>query len=285
MALKKYLPKPRWLRIKLPTQKDFGQTRKLLRDLNLNTVCQSARCPNIFECFCKHTATFLILGKYCTRSCTFCNIEHKDPEPVDAKEPERIAEAVKRLGLKYVVITSVTRDDLLDGGALHFARVINLLKENPELKVEVLIPDFQGSKEALSLVLAAKPYVLNHNLETVPSLYPKVRPQADYKRSLQVLKWSKELAQGEVITKSGLMLGLGEEEREVLQVLEDLKAVNCDWVTLGQYLQPSKKHFPVQEYVSLEKFKYYQEKGESLGLKVFAGPLVRSSYNAEVLNK
>lgn len=284
MHSKKYLPKPKWLRIKLPTQKDFGQTRNLLKELNLNTVCQGARCPNIFECFSQKKATFLILGKYCTRNCTFCNIEHKLPEPVDENEPIRIAKAVEKLGLKYVVITSVTRDDLEDGGAEHFAKTIRVLKNTTQVRIEVLIPDFKGSKQALEKVLTTYPHVLNHNLETVPSLYAKVRPQADYERSLRVLKWSKEFAGDKIITKSGLMLGLGEKEAEVLEVFKDLKRVGCDWLTLGQYLMPSKKHYSVQEYVSLEKFEFYKNKGKEFGLKVFAGPLVRSSYHADRLN-
>lgn len=283
MPSEKYLRKPKWLRIKLPTKKDFGQTRNLLKELNLNTVCQGASCPNIFECFSQKKATFLILGKYCTRNCTFCNIEHNIPEPVDKDEPERIAKAVQELGLKYVVITSVTRDDLEDGGAEQFARTILTLKKT-SVKIEVLIPDFGGSKEALKKVLATYPNVLNHNLETVPSLYAKVRPQASYERSLKILEWSKEFAGNRIITKSGLMLGLGEKEEEVLEVFKDLKEIGCDWLTLGQYLMPSKKHYPVQEYVSLEKFEFYKSKGKEIGLKVFAGPLVRSSYHADKLN-
>ncbi|WP_456325576.1 lipoyl synthase [Desulfonauticus submarinus] len=279
MSSTRYLRKPEWLKVKLPTSKCFSQTRKLLADLNLNTVCQGARCPNIFECFSKKTATFLILGKFCTRNCAFCNIEHNKPEPVDLEEPVRVVEAVKRLQLEYVVITSVTRDDLPDGGASQFKKVIELLKQNLNVRVEVLIPDFKGSYEALKIVLDAKPNVLNHNVETVPSLYRKIRPQADFEQSLLLLKRTKNY-NSQIKTKSGLMLGLGETKTEVIEVLEKLVEVRCDLVTLGQYLQPSRNHYPVKRYVHPDEFLEFKQIGEQMGLKVFSGPFVRSSYHA-----
>ncbi|MDQ7031330.1 MAG: lipoyl synthase [Desulfonauticus sp.] len=282
MSSKQYLRKPEWLKVKLPTKVEFSNTKKVLTSLNLNTVCQSARCPNIFECFSKKTATFLILGKFCTRNCAFCKIEHFAPEPVDRDEPFRILEAVKRLDLKYVVITSVTRDDLEDGGASQFQKVISLLKQHLSLKVEVLTPDFRGDFRSLEKVISSGPYVFNHNLETISRLYPKIRPQANYKQSLDVLEQAKKMDKS-ILTKSGLMLGLGENKDEVKQTLEDLKKAGCDWITLGQYLQPTRYHFPVQRYVHPDEFEELKEFGQTLGLQVFAGPLVRSSYHAAEL--
>ncbi len=255
--------------------------KKLLRKARLNTVCEESRCPNISECFGNRTATFMILGDRCTRGCTFCNVKRKHPLPVDESESYRLLEAVKALGLKYVVITSVTRDDLPDGGAEHFARCIRVLKENlGSVKVEVLIPDFRGRKEALETVLEAGPDVLNHNVETVPRLYPRVRIGAKYERSLKILEWSKEIAPG-VPTKSALILGFGERIEEVINVLKDLRKVGCDFLTVGQYYAPSLKHHPVVKYYSEEEFKEIENIAYSLGFRFVAcGPNVRSSYRA-----
>jgi len=263
-------------------------------------VCESARCPNIGECFSKPTATFMILGDVCTRGCGFCAVEKTStfsPSPlwgeggvrgkalpVDTDEPQNIALTAKELGLRHVVITSVTRDDLADGGATQFALTIKAVKDTiPTISIEVLTPDFKGDKRALKIVLDARPDIFNHNIETVPSLYPEVRPQADYKQSLRVLEMAKAI-NGEIITKSGLMVGLGETKDEVKSVLKDLLNSGCDAVTIGQYLRPSSKNLEVQEYISLEVFKEYEEYGKDIGLKhVYSGPFVRSSYNAELL--
>ncbi len=266
---------PNFLVKRTPKQENIRKIRSLIDDYRIHTVCESAKCPNIGECFSKNTLTFMILGDVCTRNCRFCGVEKGTPLPPDPEEPERIAEAVKRLELDYVVITSVTRDDLPDGAASQFAAVITKLHP---LKVEVLIPDFLGSKEALKTVLDANPYVLNHNVETVSRLYAKIRPQANYNRSLNVLKTAKN---GELYTKSGLMVGLGETKDEVISVLRDLRSVECDIVTIGQYLPPSKAHLKVERYVLPEEFKEYREIGKKLGfLEVFSGPFVRSSYQA-----
>jgi len=280
--------KPVWLRRKLPDPETLGKMRSLLRRHGLHTVCEGALCPNQGECFGRGTATFLILGSTCTRSCTFCAIPTQERPPApDPGEPERIARASRELGLKYVVVTSVTRDDLADGGAAHFASTVLALKlMNPEMTIEILIPDFQGSVQALRMVLESDPDILNHNLETVPRLYPKVRPQADYGRSLQLLKEVKEM-EPEKVTKSGLMLGLGEERNEILQVMADLRSVSCDLLTLGQYLQPSGKHHPVVRFVPPEEFEDLRKVGEEMGFQaVFSAPLVRSSFHAaEVFEK
>ncbi len=274
--------KPVWLRRKLPDPQSLGRMRALLRGHGLNTVCEGALCPNQGECFGRGTATFLILGRTCTRNCTFCAIPSEDrpPQP-DPEEPERVARAAAELGLRHVVITSVTRDDLEDGGASHFARTVAALRRNnPKIVVEILIPDFQGSLPALRTVLESDPDVLNHNLETVPRLYPEVRPQAVYSRSLELLRRVKDI-QRERITKSGLMLGLGEEVEEVLQVLGELRRAGCDLLTLGQYLRPSGKHHPVVRYVPPEEFEELRVKGEEMGFRaVFSAPLVRSSFHA-----
>jgi lipoic acid synthetase len=280
--------KPVWLRRKLPDPETLTKMRGLLRRHGLHTVCEGALCPNQGECFGQGTATFLILGKTCTRNCTFCAIptEERPPAP-DPAEPERIARASAELGLRYVVVTSVTRDDLEDGGAAAFAATVRALKRmNSEIKVEILIPDFQGSAEALRIVLESAPHILNHNLETVPRLYPEVRPQADYGRSLQLLARAKELDPGQT-TKSGLMLGLGEEGNEILRVMRDLREVSCDLLTLGQYLQPSGRHHPVVRFVPPEEFEDFQKAGEKLGFQaVFSAPLVRSSFHAaEIFEK
>ena len=274
--------KPEWLRRQLPDPEALGKMRSLLQRHGLNTVCQGALCPNQGECFGRGTATFLILGKTCTRNCTFCAIptEERPPAP-DPDEPRRIAQAAAELGLKHVVITSVTRDDLEDGGAAHFARTVEALKESRgEVIIEILIPDFQGSVEALKTVMDSGPNILNHNLETVPRLYPQVRPQAVYSRSIELLRSAKALAPNR-ITKSGLMLGLGEEKGEILRVMVDLREVSCDFLTLGQYLRPSGKHHPVVRYVTPEEFEELRVEGEKMGFKaVFSAPLVRSSFHA-----
>jgi lipoic acid synthetase len=261
--------------------------RNLLQRHGLNTVCQGALCPNQGECFGQGTATFLILGKTCTRNCTFCAIPTEDRPPApDPDEARRIARASAELGLKHVVITSVTRDDLEDGGALHFAATVRALREiNPGIIVEVLIPDFRGSAEALEKVMDSRPDILNHNLETVPRLYPEVRPQAVYSRSIELLRSAKAMAPDK-FTKSGLMLGLGEEKDEVRRAMADLRDASCDLLTLGQYLRPSGKHHPVARYVTPDEFEELRLEGEKMGFKgVFSAPLVRSSFHAAEIFK
>lgn len=276
-----YKPKPEWIKIKSQDKEKIDEVTALLRRLSLHTVCEEAACPNLMECFCNKTATFMILGKNCTRNCTFCNVEKNIPQCVDEQEPYNIAKAVKELGLKHVVITSVTRDDLPDGGADQFYKVIKHIKaESTNVVIEVLIPDFQGNEDSIAHVVEANPEIINHNIETVPSLYPEVRPQAIYERSLRVLRKVKEISH-HIYTKSGIMLGLGEKKEEVEAVLRDLRSICCDFVTLGQYLAPSKKHHPVVEYIHPDVFKDYEELCYSLGFKhVASGPLVRSSYHA-----
>ena len=273
---------PRWLKVPLPAGKNFGEIRALVQQKNLHTVCQSAHCPNIGECWNNRTATFMILGDTCTRHCRFCAVKSGVPGELDCNEPERVAEAVKTLSLKYAVITSVTRDDLEDGGAEIFAETIQCIHHSvPGCRVEVLIPDFSGDADALGKVISAQPEVLNHNLETVPRLYAEARPEADYQRSLQLLQRAK--AHG-MVTKTGLMLGLGEQEEEVLQVMHDLHSVKCDFLTLGQYLQPSSAHMPIARYVTPEEFDQLRDVGLEMGFAhVESGPLVRSSYHAASL--
>ena len=274
--------KPLWLRRKIPDQEALQKMRGLLQRYGLNTVCESALCPNRGECFHRGTATFLILGRTCTRSCTFCAIpsEERPPAP-DPEEPQRIAQAASELRLTHVVVTSVTRDDLEDGGASHFAKTVRAVKKTEStVVVEVLIPDFQGSFESLKIVADSGPDIINHNLETVPRLYPEVRPQADYRRSLHLLKTVKEIVPKRA-TKSGLMLGLGEQRNEVLEVMNDLRNISCDLLTLGQYLQPSGRHHPVVRYIPPEEFEELHSAGEKMGFKgVFSAPLVRSSFHA-----
>jgi lipoic acid synthetase len=275
--------KPDWLRVKAPQWERVGQVKDILRDLGLNTVCEEASCPNIGECFHAGTATFLIMGPACTRACPYCDIDfEKKPKPLDATEPERLAEAVRRMNLNHVVITSVNRDDLPDGGASQFVGCIEAVRRlSPKTTIEVLIPDLCGNWEALNTILQAQPEVLNHNSETVPRLYRRVRPQGDYQRSLELLKRSRQLSPG-VYTKSGIMVGLGETDAEVRAVMQDLRTVNCDILTIGQYLQPSPKHLPVVDFISPEQFEAWKTYGESLGfLQVVATPLTRSSYHAE----
>jgi len=277
-------PKPEWLRRRFSFKSSVTEINDLLLDLNLHTVCQEAHCPNQSECFGNHTATFMLLGDHCSRDCTFCAVTHGVMEPPDPEEPKRVAEAVSRLDLKYVVLTSVTRDDLADGGASHFAATIKTIRSvASDILVEVLVPDFQGSSQSLATVLAAQPAVLNHNLETVPRLYPAVRPQADYQRSLRLLKEVKRLYP-EATTKSGLMVGLGERQEEVSSLLRDLRKAYCDLVTIGQYLRPSRDHHPVVDYIHPELFQANQKEAEELGFSgVASGPYVRSSYKAEKL--
>jgi len=279
--------KPEWLRIRYRKNKESEDVVSLLNRLSLHTVCQEAMCPNIFECFGKKTATFMILGKTCTRNCTFCNVHKGEPEVLDVREPDNIAQAVTELGLKYIVITSVTRDDLPDGGASHFVQTIEKLHGlSTEILIEVLIPDFKGDYDALARVVNSRPDVLNHNMETVPRLYPEVRPMANYNRSLAVLKKSYEINPN-ILTKSGIMLGLGEKEVEVLQVLQDIRETGCSMVTIGQYLAPSALHHPIVEYIHPYQFSVYEEKAYKMGFKgVASAPLVRSSHKAkELYNK
>jgi lipoic acid synthetase len=275
---------PPWLRTPLPCDKGFASTSHLLKDLRLNTVCQSARCPNTWECFSKSVATFLVMGRECTRNCAFCNITPGAQQPLDADEPARVAEGAARLGLKHVVITSVTRDDLPDGGAAHFAECIRLVRARlPQCTVEVLIPDFQGDAAALETVLGAMPDVLNHNMETVPRLYGTIRPQANYQQSLTLLRRTAQDGRG-IPAKSGLMVGLGETDEELRATLRDLAETGCTMITVGQYMRPSLKHPPVERYMPPAEFDALAEYGRSLGVpKMFCAPLVRSSYHAAEL--
>lgn len=278
------LAKPGWLRKKLPTGPEFEQIRSLLKEGNLHTVCQEARCPNQWECFSCRTATFLIMGPRCTRNCRFCAVDHGPLEAPDPEEPARVAEAALKLGLLHVVVTSVTRDDLPDGGASFFAQTITRIRErSPQSRVEVLIPDFQGDGEALRKVIEAGPDVLNHNIETVPRLYPFVRPGADYRRSLTLLRQAKDCNPARV-TKSGLMLGLGERAEEIRQTFRDLLDAGCSMLTLGQYLQPTPDHLAVERYVPPEEFELWRDEALRSGFaRVASGPFVRSSYHAETL--
>ncbi len=275
--------KPQWLRVKAPQWERVGNVKEILRDLALNTVCEEASCPNIGECFNAGTATFLIMGPACTRACPYCDIDfEKKPQPLDPTEPERLAQAVQRLKLNHVVITSVNRDDLSDGGASQFVECIQAVRcAMPDTTIEVLIPDLCGNWQALEIILAARPEVLNHNTETVKRLYRKVRPQGKYDRTLELLQRSRFLAPG-VYTKSGIMVGLGETDAEIREAMQDLRAVGCDILTVGQYLQPTQKHLNVENFVPPEQFDAWTKFGESLGfLQVVASPLTRSSYHAE----
>jgi lipoic acid synthetase len=277
---------PEWLRIKLPTSESFAQTRNLLGELKLHTVCESAKCPNHWECWAKGTATFMIAGDRCTRACGFCAVATAKPLPLEADEPLRVAEATRRMKLKHVVITAVARDDIADGGAEHFRQTIEKVRElNPKTVIEVLVPDFQDSDASIEMVLAANPEIFNHNLETVRRLTPEVRHRATYDRSLSVLKKVKDRRGKTIFTKSGLMLGLGEREEEVLTAMADLRAAGCDILTLGQYLQPTLKHLAMVEFISPEKFAEYKVRAEAMGfVHVASGPLVRSSYHADEFN-
>ncbi|MBU0972220.1 MAG: lipoyl synthase [Proteobacteria bacterium] len=291
--------KPAWLKKRLPLGNDYQRVKNILSDARLSSVCQAANCPNMFECFSKNTSTFMILGSECTRHCRFCNVTAGAPLPLDPDEPVRVARTAHQLGLTYVVVTSVTRDDLPDGGAAHFAAVIAAIKtgqatpgdwkkteekkRDPVARVEVLIPDFQGDIKALEIVVRAKPDVINHNIETVASLYEKVRPEAQYLRSLDLLKNAKALDPA-IPVKSGIMVGLGETTAQVIQTLEDLFNHGCDIVTIGQYLQPTRAHLGVKKYYSPEEFNQLEQAAQTLGFsRVAAGPFVRSSYNAQDL--
>lgn len=276
------LAKPEWIRVKAPVSEGYKNTRDLMRDLKLNTVCEEAACPNIGECWSKKHATVMILGSVCTRACAFCNIATGQPDKLDPHEPENLAAAVGTLGLKHVVITSVDRDDLEDGGANHFARCIQRLRERaPGTTIEVLTPDFRGKEGSLGIVAKARPDVYNHNIETVPRLYRAIRPGARYFHSLMLLQQVK-LIDPTIFTKSGLMVGLGETKEEVLQVMDDLRAADVDFITIGQYLQPTPKHAKVERFVEPEEFKYYERVAKTKGfLMVASSPLTRSSYHAD----
>lgn len=273
--------RPEWLRVPAPKGQNYSDLKQLMRGQSLHTVCEEARCPNIGECWGHKTATFMILGDTCTRSCGFCAIATGRPLGVDWEEPKRVAEAAKEMGLRHAVVTSVNRDELKDGGASIFAATIRWIRRlNPGCKVEVLTPDFKGDVDALRVVMDAKPDIFNHNVETIPRLYRQVRPQAVYQRSLDVLQLAKEMYPG-TRTKSGFMLGLGESEEEVLQVMRDMSAHGIDILTIGQYLRPSFKHLPIQRYATLEEFAAFKKAGKEMGFRhVESGPFVRSSYHA-----
>ena len=274
--------KPEWLKVRFPGGPEYLRLKGLMRERRLHTVCEEARCPNIGECWEAGTATFMILGDTCTRACAFCAVKSGRPLAVDAREPMRVAQAVRRMGVGHAVVTSVNRDDEADGGAAIFAATIRWIRRlSPGTSVEVLIPDFLGDWDALATVMAARPEILNHNTETVPRLYPRVRPRARYERSLELLRRARELAP-DGITKTGVMVGLGETRHELLLVMTDLADAGCDVLTVGQYLRPSVKHAPVERYYRPEEFEELAEEGRRLGLRhVEAGPLVRSSYHAE----
>ena len=277
---------PEWLRLRLPTENTFARTRNLLDDLRLHTVCESAKCPNHWECWSKGTATFMIAGDRCTRACGFCAVSTAKPFALEVDEPRRVAEATRRMQLKHVVITAVARDDLADGGAEHFRQTIEAVRAlNPGIIIEVLVPDFLDNDLSLTAVLSAEPEIFNHNLETVRRLTPSVRSRATYDRSLRVLGKMKERCGERMFTKSGLMLGLGETEAELFTAVEDLRRVNCDILTLGQYLQPTLKHLPVVEFVHPDKFAEYKARAEEMGfVHVASGPMVRSSYHADEIS-
>jgi len=272
--------KPEWLKVKLPTGEPYKRVKAILDEHNLHTVCESAACPNRGECWSKATATFMILGNICTRSCGFCNVITGRPTELDLDEPMRVADAIAKLNLKYAVITSVNRDELKDGGASIWSETISQIRlSSPQTKIEVLIPDFCGNWDALNQVVAVKPDVLNHNIETVERLYRQVRPQGNFERSLELLARAKQAG---LVTKSGMMLGLGEEEDEVLEVMRRWREVGCDLITLGQYMQPTENHLAVAEYVQPRVFEHFRVTGMKMGFaNVFSGPLVRSSYHAD----
>lgn len=272
--------RPDWLKVKLPTGDNYSDVRDLMRKQKLHTVCEEAKCPNIAECWNHRTATFMILGDTCTRSCGFCNVKLGIPSDLDLEEPKRVAESVRELNLRHVVITSVNRDELEDGGASIFSETIRLIRTNmPKTTIEILIPDLKGSESSFEIIMKSPPDILNHNLETVPRLYSVVRPQAKYQRSLDLINWFKNRG---LKTKSGIMVGIGETKDEVLLLMEDLVKAGCDILTIGQYLQPSKIHLPVDRFVSPEEFNLYKIVGLKMGFKVVeSSPLVRSSYHAD----
>ncbi len=274
--------KPSWIKVRLPSNPVFWSTKALVSDLKLHTVCEEAQCPNRWECWSQGTATFMIAGDRCTRACGFCAVKTAKPFALEADEPDRVAEATKRMKLNHVVITAVARDDVQDGGAEHFARTIEAVRrENPGIVIEILVPDFNGKDDALATVMAARPHIFNHNLETVERLTPLVRSRAQYHRSLHVLKRAGEMSEGRVATKSGIMLGLGETETEIFQAMDDLREAGVTVLTMGQYLRPSEKHLPVVEYVHPDRFAFLKELAERKGFRhVASGPLVRSSYHA-----
>ena len=289
MTTTEFKPRPRlpeWLRLKLPTSNTFSHTRSLLDELKLHTVCESAKCPNHWECWSKGTATFMIAGDRCTRACGFCAVSTAKPFPLETDEPLRVAEATRRMRLKHVVITAVARDDIADGGAEHFRQTIETVRQlNPNTVIEVLVPDFQDDDASIDKVLTANPQIFNHNLETVRRLTPSVRHRATYDRSLSVLKKVKDKRGNTIHTKSGMMLGLGETENEVVVAMEDLRAAGCDILTLGQYLQPTVKHLPVVEFVPPAQFDALGRVARSMGfVHVASGPMVRSSYHADEFN-
>lgn len=272
--------RPEWLKVRVPGGEQYKTIKDLIGQQRLHTVCEEARCPNMGECWSAGTATFMILGDTCTRSCGFCAVKTGRPGALDWDEPRRVADAVKKMGLRHTVITSVNRDERKDGGAPIFAECIRLIRKDiPDCKIEVLIPDFKGSENALNIVLDARPDVLNHNVETVPRIYRIVRPQAKYPQSLELLHRAKKRG---FLTKSGMMVGIGEEPDEVLQVMHDLREVECDILTIGQYLQPTKNHLPIERFVHPDEFAMYRQEGHKMGFRhVESGPLVRSSYHAE----
>lgn len=272
--------RPEWLKVRLPSGQNYKEVYELMRKSKLNTVCEEARCPNIAECWNRRTATFMILGDICTRSCGFCNVKLGLPNELDLDEPRRVAESVEALQLKHVVITSVNRDELKDGGASIFSETVRLIRQRmPKTTIEILIPDFKGEEHAFEIIMQNPPDILNHNLETVKRLYHAVRPQAKYERSLSVIRWFKEKG---LRTKSGIMVGIGETKEEVIELIEDLYNSGCDIMTIGQYLQPTKNHLPVHRYVTLDEFNFYKEYGLKIGLKAIeSSPLVRSSYHAD----
>ncbi len=272
--------RPDWLKVKLPTGDNYGDVRTLLKEKNLNTVCEEARCPNIAECWNNRTATFMILGDVCTRSCGFCNVKIGMPSELDLDEPRRVVDSIKELNLKHAVITSVNRDELEDGGANIFKECVRLLRdEKLDCTVEILIPDFKGDTNAFEIIMQSPPDILNHNLETVKKLYHAVRPQAKYERSLNLIHWFKNRG---IKTKSGIMVGIGEKTGEVIELMKDLINHGCDILTIGQYLQPTKQHLPVDRFVTPEEFAMYKTEGLKLGFKIVeSAPLVRSSYHAD----
>jgi lipoyl synthase len=279
--------RPDWLKVKLPTGDNYADVKTLMRKQNLHTVCEEAKCPNIAECWNHRTATFMILGDTCTRSCGFCNVKLGIPNELDWGEPKRVAESVQELNLRHVVITSVNRDELEDGGALIFSETVRLIRENmPETTIEILIPDFKGSEASFDIIMQNPPDILNHNLETVPRLYTVVRPQAKYHRSLELLKWFKQRGMsrrdGFPKTKSGIMVGIGETNDEIILLMRDLVSMGCDILTIGQYLQPTNVHLPVDRFVSPDEFNFYKMEGLKMGFRIVeSSPLVRSSYHAD----
>jgi lipoyl synthase len=278
------LVKPSWLKVRAPGSPEYLETRKIVKDLKLHTVCEEAMCPNIGECWSHHTATFMIMGELCTRKCHFCSVKKGTSETLvalDPHEPERVGNAVKELGLKHAVVTSVDRDDVEDNGANHFCKTVQAIRKHaPGCKIELLIPDLKGSRRDLLTILSAHVDVLNHNIETIPRLYRKVRPGAGYIRSLSIHRWAKEI-DPDIVTKSGIMVGLGESKDEVLRVMDDMRACDIDVMTIGQYLRPSERQLPVRAYITPDEFKEYEEEGLKRGFSfVESGPFVRSSYHA-----